>query len=385
MNNKLIKGMLMIIIIIQVIALGIIPKERVYASEDIREIITESYVNDEYSNIRNNSIYNFVFKEYNYVTSGEDVVCNNLDEAAEYLRKEMVKRKDEIVFTVKHGYYSEISRDIFTRAMKDCENLNSSEGDYLMKHFTKYTCPILDSVDECKLIYEIEYLSTASQEQQVDNEVKEVLKNLGIKNECGISNMSEYDKAKIIHDYIVKNIFYDYDYKNYSAYNAIIDKSVVCQGFASLTYKMFKEAGIMTRIITGCDKKGNSHAWNIARIDGKWFNLDNTWDENSSSGDKVNLSYDYFLKSEKDFSGHYKDDEYMEYEFVRNHPMSNESYASKEDVNCDGVIDTEDLAILASVYNIDSSSSRWNNRYDIIKDNIIDIYDIVALSSKISA
>ena len=55
-----------------------------------------------------------------------------------------------------------------------------------------------------------------------DNEVKEVLKNLGIKNECGISNMSEYDKAKIIHDYIVKNIFYDYAYKNYSAYNAII-------------------------------------------------------------------------------------------------------------------------------------------------------------------
>lgn len=390
MNNKLLKGILMIIIILEVLICTDLFKEEVYASEDVVKTIIENYVNeDAYGDINNISTCNFQFQKYNYAASNSSKVCKDLNDAAQYLKEEMVKRKEEIVLSVKVEYYYGISNEIFRRAVTDYENLSSSEGDYLMKNFSKYSCSIKISDDGwIKFIYTNEYLTTKSQEQQVDNEVKRVLKELGIKNEAGISNMSEYGKVRIIHDYIVKNIFYDYDYKNYSAYNAIIDKNVVCQGFASLAYKMFKEAGVKTRIITGWVNKGSSHAWNIVRIDGQWFNIDTTWDENLSTRDKMNLNYDYCLKNEEDFSGHYKDDKYKDDEFIRNHPISNKSYplftASKEDANYDGAIDIEDLAILANAYNIDNSSNKWNSRYDIVEDNIIDIYDIVALSSKIS-
>lgn len=118
------------------------------------------------------------------------------------------------------------------------------------------------------------------------------------------------------------NIQYDYSLQNYSAYNAIVQKSVVCQGFSSLTYKMLKELGVGVRYISGMGN-GGRHAWNIVRIGGKWYNIDNTWDENLSS--YSNLSYEYFLKSNNDFGGHIRDSEY-DGSFNQKYPMASASY-----------------------------------------------------------
>ncbi|MGG7177775.1 dockerin type I domain-containing protein [Clostridium paraputrificum] len=55
----------------------------------------------------------------------------------------------------------------------------------------------------------------------------------------------------------------------------------------------------------------------------------------------------------------------------------------KEDVNCDGKVDLKDLAEITQRYNITNKDSNWDNKCDINKDLIIDIYDIVLISKKI--
>lgn len=55
-----------------------------------------------------------------------------------------------------------------------------------------------------------------------------------------------------------------------------------------------------------------------------------------------------------------------------------------EDINKDGVVDTLDLSMLSSKYNIDSTKSTYDKKLDLNNDGIIDIYDIVKVARKFS-
>ena len=70
---------------------------------------------------------------------------------------------------------------------------------------------------------------------------------------------------KAIHDYVVKHVSYDTSYKAYTAYEALVNRSAVCQGYALLTYQLLKEAGIENHFVTGTGD-GQPHAWNIVKL-----------------------------------------------------------------------------------------------------------------------
>ena len=54
------------------------------------------------------------------------------------------------------------------------------------------------------------------------------------------------------------------------------------------------------------------------------------------------------------------------------------------DLNNDGMIDEHDLELLATLYNVTSQDSEWNEKFDLNEDGIIDLYDIVNISTKMN-
>ncbi|MDU1314098.1 MAG: dockerin type I domain-containing protein [Clostridium septicum] len=52
----------------------------------------------------------------------------------------------------------------------------------------------------------------------------------------------------------------------------------------------------------------------------------------------------------------------------------------KEDINKDGVVDIEDLSLIAVKYNVKSIDNGWDSKYDLNGDGIIDILDLVKIS-----
>jgi transglutaminase/protease-like cytokinesis protein 3 len=94
---------------------------------------------------------------------------------------------------------------------------------------------------------------------------------------------NDYDKAKAIHDWVSKNISYDFDnyYKGTitddTALEALHKKLTVCNGYAKLYAALARAAGIPTKYVTGT-AFGEGHAWNKSLINGKWINIDTTWD-----------------------------------------------------------------------------------------------------------
>ena len=84
-----------------------------------------------------------------------------------------------------------------------------------------------------------------------------------------------------------------------------------------------REVDIDARVITGNAVRGNDsgyHAWNIASLDGVYYNIDVTWDSHSGT-------HDNFLKSDKEFSEtHIRDEQYSTAEFYERYPMSESNY-----------------------------------------------------------
>lgn len=137
------------------------------------------------------------------------------------------------------------------------------------------------------------------------------------------SDLSEYEKIKFIHDYLVIHV--DYDYENlandtlpdeaFTAQGALQNHSAVCEGYARAVSLLCEKAGIEELLVFGEADDGTgrqSHAWNQVQIDGQWYNLDVTWDDPLVNGEVVtdgtNLIYDYFLVPDKSLAGTHSPD-----------------------------------------------------------------------------
>ncbi|MGE6365757.1 S-layer homology domain-containing protein [Bacillus paramycoides] len=109
--------------------------------------------------------------------------------------------------------------------------------------------------------------------------------------------MDDHEKVKAIHDYVVKHVSYDTSYKAYTAYEALVNRSAVCQGYALLTYQLLKEAGIENHFVVGTGD-GQPHAWNLVKIDNKWYHLDTTFDD-PIPDEQGRVTYSYFNLSDE--------------------------------------------------------------------------------------
>lgn len=122
--------------------------------------------------------------------------------------------------------------------------------------------------------------------------------------------MSEEEKVKAIHDYLIYSANYvnngDYESAENWAYGAcgvLIHKEGVCQSYAIAFYMMATAAGLDCQYVTGT-AKGGGHAWNQVKVDGTWYYIDCTWDDpimngHSGGGER----YTYYL-SETLWSNH---------------------------------------------------------------------------------
>ena len=133
----------------------------------------------------------------------------------------------------------------------------------------------------------------------------------GIVNENTEPSMSQKEKVKALHDYLVLNTKYDraaegkLSMSPHFANQVIFEGYGVCDGYAEAFKILMNAAGIECKVMYGNTPYG-LHAWNQVRIDGAWYNIDVTWDD-PDDGSKVN--YDYFCVSDATFLKDHTTDE----------------------------------------------------------------------------
>lgn len=88
------------------------------------------------------------------------------------------------------------------------------------------------------------------------------------------TNGSEYDMALWLHDWTLDQLEYDHGLNWCSAESGLTRHQGTCESYQRIYSKLLDAAGIANGRITG-----NGHTWNAVIIDGKWCQMDLTWDD----------------------------------------------------------------------------------------------------------
>ena len=259
------------------------------------------------------------------------VYFTNADSVIESVRSSLRSRSPRFIISyTSHGDNMEdmglLVRELMELALSETDR--ADEGDYLACNMGGYSFEFGYDKNGRAYDYEItvtpELYTDAEQERRVTERVQEIVAGLGLR-----EMDSGYEKARAVHGYLCENVGYDdihkrnehYHLKS-TAYGALINGHAVCQGYCAAAYRLLREAGIECRVVTGLasiDGSEEYHAWNIVKIDGRWYNMDVTWDDQLDTDE-------FFLAGSQDFGDHHPDERFTTEEFMSTYPLSDKGY-----------------------------------------------------------
>ncbi len=222
-----------------------------------------------------------------------------------YLLREMTAGTDEIVIADYGLTIDEVDK-LFYACLNDNPRLIHVNTGYSFRQYIGS-----DNVYSILPLYFYTWRNPTAL-SQFEAAADEMIKKSGAKPE-----MSDYDKAIMLHDELAANIVYDNDvlalYNDaynltdkaqqeaeleridtlygcvHTAYGALVNGRAVCDGYSRAYQYLLYKMGIMSHIATGVTPTGG-HGWNAVKLDGDWYYSDLTWDD---SGD-VPVFYAYY-------------------------------------------------------------------------------------------
>lgn len=118
---------------------------------------------------------------------------------------------------------------------------------------------------------------------------------------------SDVEKALFLHDYLVTHCEYDQIYSRYTAYDALVVGSSVCQGYALAYGDLCRKCGISAAYVSSVV---NNHAWNLVTIGGGNFYVDCTWDDPLGFYEGY-CTHAHFLVSKSTLAQNHKGDDWV--------------------------------------------------------------------------
>lgn len=96
--------------------------------------------------------------------------------------------------------------------------------------------------------------------------------------ECQAQCTTDFDKAVWLNDWLVDHCKYDYSYSYCSAEGALARGTGTCEAYHRAYVMLLNQVGIATGRITG-----GGHVWTAVKLDGKWYQVDTTWNDTDSA------------------------------------------------------------------------------------------------------
>lgn len=202
---------------------------------------------------------------------------NSTDEYSDYLAANMIAGK-ELIDVSKYANNSSLS-------LADVIYQVKAQNPYILG-FRGYTYHSVEKIVEIRYAY--------SQQEREDYQKKLFEAGKNIVSQIITPSMTDRQKALAINSYIVNSASYNYEAlaiikdsakvssaqfrDNWSAVGILLNKSGVCQSYADAFKLLADAAGLKAILVTG-DADGGRHAWNKAFMDGKWQNIDVTWND----------------------------------------------------------------------------------------------------------
>lgn len=218
-----------------------------------------------------------ILEQYGNIYSEVSFELDNYS-ASEY--KDMIENLKKSMYDDQNNYY------IYYRGMDVKNDLFKNGTEYGLKGSIsfKYMDGINKNVD-----------------MQLQNMIDDAL------NGMNINSLSNEDKIMAIHDYIINKTRYNFGDANHlsKGFEVSSPEAIMlgdggnCEAYSKLFQMMAKRAGLKSRYIVGDTNKGK-HAWDMVKLDEKWYHIDVTFDDPLVDG-KDAILHKYYLKTDEQF------------------------------------------------------------------------------------
>lgn len=132
-------------------------------------------------------------------------------------------------------------------------------------------------------------------------------------------NASDYDKVKYVYEMVILNTEYNLDAPdNQNICSVFLGRESVCLGYAKAVQYLLQRINVEATVVTGSVLTGESHAWNLVKINGQYYYVDATWGDASYTGTTGEdtalfaINYDYLCITTQDITKTH----------IINHPIS---------------------------------------------------------------
>ena len=114
-----------------------------------------------------------------------------------------------------------------------------------------------------------------------------------------VAGMSDEQKINAVNEFVCDYTEYyspePYPDQSHTAYGALFEYECVCDGYSRFVKMICDDIGIDCKIVIGDVINAGGHAWNLVKIDGKWYHLDVTWNDGCGNRKEYYLIPDSFL------------------------------------------------------------------------------------------
>lgn len=102
-------------------------------------------------------------------------------------------------------------------------------------------------------------------------------------------NATDFDKALWMHDYLIDTAEYDLRYTN--AEGVLARKMGNCESYHAAYCNLLKAVGVQTGRVPSV---ADNHVWTAVKMDGDWYQVDVTWDDENYARQPVDLRHIHF-------------------------------------------------------------------------------------------
>ncbi len=272
-----------------------------------KEVLTHDYFN--MSDLEMSKYYEWDKSKYPACTSNK---CNYF-----YKNNTIVSTVEEFEAQIKNAI-AEVKDSISIRVTKFDKTVYSI-SDTIISVINKN--PILDDIAEWYWVendslgtvnaifrYDFTKSEVLSKRQETEKKADEIIKAI-IK-----TGMGDYIKVLTVHDYIIRNASYDRENtekntvppEEHDAYGVLVKGIGVCDSYAEAMKLLLDKAGVECIIVEGDEAEAYAeeandigHAWNIVKVDGNYYHIDATWDDENIDGKERVVYYFFNINDEE--------------------------------------------------------------------------------------
>lgn len=261
--------------------------------DQIREYVMINFINKDLIII---SVDNIYAKESNTYKETNDFYPDNKEDIINIFYTALNGGWPKVVFFCTLKYKSCIDDVVSLSKSNDFNKVNNYVSPY-----NSYNRIILEYTSTGKVEISFERLYSKEEIIAIEKKVKEVI------DTYITNNMTQTEKIRAIHDYIINNTIYDeaaaekvknnsvIDFTAHKANGALLDGKAICGGYSDAMATFLNHLDIPNYKISS-----TNHVWNYVYVNNKWLHLDLTWDDPVTNTHQNMLLHSFFLVTDEE-------------------------------------------------------------------------------------